>query len=253
MTRVIFEDWLKKLNSKMKRNKRFILLFLDNCSAHSKLSTYSNIRIEFLPPNTTSKLQPLDQGIIRSFKRFYRTEIVRFLIDCLKNGKEPKIKLLMAMKYARKAWLSVSEETVKNCFRKSHFLKDEFQETEPAIPDPDEWQVFRKTVSFEEYVSVDDNVTISGILSNEEIVAATGVEVDGQEEEEDDDDDVIVINKPTREEALQAITLIQNYFQYGIVVSDRDQDMVYGIERTITNYVPNDAKQSNLDSFLNAK
>lgn len=127
MTRVIFENWLKKLNSKMKRNKRFILLFLDNCSAHSKLGTYSNIRIEFLPPNTTSKLQPLDQGIIRSFKRFYKTEIVRFLIDCLNNGKEPKIKLLMAMKYARKAWLSVSEETIKNCFRKS--LCDRHQQT----------------------------------------------------------------------------------------------------------------------------
>lgn len=158
----------------------------------------------------------------------------------------------MAMKYARKAWLSVSQETIKNCFRKSHFLNDGDQETEPVIPEPDGWQVFRPTVAFEDYASVDDNVTISGKLSNQEIMAATGVKVDGQEEEEDDDDNVVVINKPTREEALQAITLIQNYFQYGIVVSDQEQDMVYGIERTISNYVPNDAKQTNLDSFLNA-
>ena len=40
---------------------------MDNCSAHNLdriTKNLSQIRVEFLPPNTTSVLQPCDQGII---------------------------------------------------------------------------------------------------------------------------------------------------------------------------------------------
>ena len=35
------------------------------------IKEYSNIRVQYLPPNTTSKLQPLDQGIICVCKMKY--------------------------------------------------------------------------------------------------------------------------------------------------------------------------------------
>jgi hypothetical protein len=43
-------------------------LLLDNASSHNaeNIPTLSNIKVHFLPPNTTSILQPLDQGIIYS-------------------------------------------------------------------------------------------------------------------------------------------------------------------------------------------
>lgn len=41
--------------------------------------TLKNIKMEYLPQNTTSELQPLDQDIIRSFKMHYRKEVVRRL------------------------------------------------------------------------------------------------------------------------------------------------------------------------------
>ena len=42
-------------------------LFLDNFSVHLTKLKFSHIRIEFYPPNCTSLLQHLDQGIIPSF------------------------------------------------------------------------------------------------------------------------------------------------------------------------------------------
>ena len=67
MTQVIYEKILDRINCKLAKQLRKILLIVDNCAAHS-FKKYSNIQIEFLPPNVTSKIQPLDQGIIRAVK-----------------------------------------------------------------------------------------------------------------------------------------------------------------------------------------
>ncbi|GFT75932.1 tigger transposable element-derived protein 6 [Trichonephila clavipes] len=64
MTTELFNEWLVSLNSDMKREKRHILLFLDNCTVHNNVLPLSNVKLRIFPPNSTSKLQPLDQGII---------------------------------------------------------------------------------------------------------------------------------------------------------------------------------------------
>ena len=54
----------------MRIQNRNIILLIDNAPTHILYETthVTNITIEFLPPNTTSHLQPCDQGIINSFK-----------------------------------------------------------------------------------------------------------------------------------------------------------------------------------------
>lgn len=80
MNTALFSSWLSALGKKMKTKKRKILLFIDNCIAHTHLPKLS--KAEILSPNTTSELQPLDQGTIQSFECFYRQEIVsRILSD----------------------------------------------------------------------------------------------------------------------------------------------------------------------------
>ena len=71
----IFADWLNKLNKSMKISNRNILLLIDNAGGHNVNSdlNLSNIKIVYLPPNTTSKLQPLDAGIITIFKCNYKS------------------------------------------------------------------------------------------------------------------------------------------------------------------------------------
>ena len=62
-----FLTWIKDVNQEMKRKWRHILMFLDNASSCGDCQL-SNVTFKFLPANTTSHLQPLDQGIIRAFK-----------------------------------------------------------------------------------------------------------------------------------------------------------------------------------------
>lgn len=68
MTGLLFEEWLRSINEKFKKEERKVCLFIDNCPAHPKVQL-SNIKLVFFPSNCTSKLQPCDQGIIANFKQ----------------------------------------------------------------------------------------------------------------------------------------------------------------------------------------
>ncbi len=68
MTTKIFKDWLLNLDLKIKKQKSQIFMFLDNCSVDNDVPLMSNVKVLFLPPNMTSALQPLDQGIIQNLK-----------------------------------------------------------------------------------------------------------------------------------------------------------------------------------------
>ena len=49
------------INNKMVREDRQLLIILDNVSTYKLDKTYLNIRLEFMMPNTTPQIQPLDQ------------------------------------------------------------------------------------------------------------------------------------------------------------------------------------------------
>ncbi|KAK3916787.1 Tigger transposable element-derived protein 6 [Frankliniella fusca] len=113
------------LDGKMRTQGRRILLLADNCPAHPKdLEFLTNIKAEYLPPNTTSHTQPLDMGIIKVLKQRYRQKLVRRLITLLSRAdsldpKECKINVFQAMHYIAASWDDISKETIQNCFRKA--------------------------------------------------------------------------------------------------------------------------------------
>ena len=83
MTGDILDKILTKLNRRFSLNRRNVALLLDNAGCHSEeiKNKYSNIKIIFLPANTTSKLQPLDLGIIQNFKLHYRKLFLQYIIS----------------------------------------------------------------------------------------------------------------------------------------------------------------------------
>ncbi|CAB5393462.1 unnamed protein product [Rhizophagus irregularis] len=63
MLTTLFQEWLQEFNYQVniKHNNQRVLLLLDNCKSH-KIDNLvlKNVEVCFLPPNTTSKLQPMD-------------------------------------------------------------------------------------------------------------------------------------------------------------------------------------------------
>ena len=75
----IFEESVHKLDQTFRMEGRKIALLIDNCPAHPSVSNLTNVQLVFLPPNTTSVLQPMNQGVIRRLKAHYRGRVIRRL------------------------------------------------------------------------------------------------------------------------------------------------------------------------------
>ena len=72
----IWTNYLQKWDAEL-TNKPPVLLIVDNCSSHLCNVPLKNIRIEYLPPNLSSILQPCDNGTNRSWKCRYRAMLAK--------------------------------------------------------------------------------------------------------------------------------------------------------------------------------
>ena len=118
MTLELLLDWLTAVNNNMKKKNRRILLIVDNCSAHLVVQM-SNIKVVFLPPNTTSKLQSCDAGIIQAVKINYRKKLLRHILmnDCSTASKIAKtVTILDAIIWIKTVWDTLQASTIQKCF-----------------------------------------------------------------------------------------------------------------------------------------
>ena len=125
MNTEIMNELIAKLNHQMRKENRNILLLLDNVSSHSPelVDSYSNVKVVFLPVNTTSKLQPLDAGIIKNFKVHYRRQLLKYTLSRIREGSSEtasaiskSVSVLDAIRWIKQAWEDVSTKTITNCF-----------------------------------------------------------------------------------------------------------------------------------------
>jgi hypothetical protein len=131
MTGMIMEEYLTWFDTKMRGRK--VLLLLDNFSGHELgvelvggLEGLDNTRIAWLPPNTTSHWQPLDQGIIATFKLYYGKQWIAYMLRQYESNKDPNktVSLLKAVQWCRVAWNQyVSAKHIQQCFWKATIIK----------------------------------------------------------------------------------------------------------------------------------
>ena len=77
MTGDIWEARKKEFDSEMRRQHRHVLLIVDNVSSHHRKLNLEHVELAYLPPNVTSKVQPMDKGIIQNTKVLYRTALLK--------------------------------------------------------------------------------------------------------------------------------------------------------------------------------
>ncbi|CAB5384860.1 unnamed protein product [Rhizophagus irregularis] len=118
----LFQEWIREFDHQvgLKHQGQRVLLLLDNCSSH-KLDglTLRYTDVHFLPPNTTSKIQPMDAGVIMSFKRHYRRSHVRLLLRYVEAGnraEDLRMDILQAIRFIIQAWGEINPEVVRNCW-----------------------------------------------------------------------------------------------------------------------------------------
>ncbi len=128
MTCALMEEWLISFNQRMARQNRRVLLFLDNAACHPHIKL-SNVKLIFLPPNTTSHSQPMDQGVIFTFKSHYRRLLLQSLIPKLNacvsiNELAKEISVLDAIQWTATAIKRIQRSTIEKCFLKAGFPTD---------------------------------------------------------------------------------------------------------------------------------
>ena len=141
MTSAFFIQWFNVFDAKMGVKNRKVVLFIDNCPAHSIVSL-CNVELVFFPPNCTSRLQPLDQGTFCQLKHKFHSMLVNVLIWKLATGSSSvKWNVLDAMRTVSVSLQNISAKTINNCFKHAGFAYDNEQchsETK-KMQEPEGW------------------------------------------------------------------------------------------------------------------
>lgn len=228
MTSSIFEEWLSKFNKKIGREGRKVALIVDNCPAHpsSIKSKFKNVELVFFPPNMTSKLQPMDQGIIKNLKFHYRKKILHKIITAIELNQptEKIIDLRECISELAKAWrYEVTETTIKNCFGKAGFTCDlsswEDEDNVQLSELRKMWGQLKVSgnvsdqIELDEFLNVDEDVLVTEYPDDKDILETVREENETNETEIDEDEDETVIQNPSEIAMVNAFETLRCGFQ----------------------------------------
>ncbi|POW06416.1 hypothetical protein PSHT_10385 [Puccinia striiformis] len=241
---------------------------IDNFAGHiAPPEGLKHIELQFLSPNLTSHVQPLDAGIINTFKSHYRR---RFMSNAIRNfnldvtiANIYTIDQLSAMRLSRLSWNSVTRATIKHCWdhtgitgRANQLSKD----TDMMLANS---ELESETSRLETLGIVNESNRMSiadllnpagetqdvGLLSSEEIfeLHQEAQAIDNKNPETEPDP----VPKPTLREIRSALATTFNYIHHdNSPLADELQNLLDRYSQQIDSTSIKNAQQLSLDSFF---
>jgi hypothetical protein len=212
------------------------ILTLDNCPVHpeSSLLVSGNVCVVYLPPNCTSIIQPMDQGILRSLKCYYRQQLMQKLIVVCNRGQgadrfKKEFNIKDAIWNLAKAWTGVTAATLKNAWH-NLWPARMFEEYDESPPDflgfivGDKKRLVSEIMEFakgstnnaltkgleiediEKWMEIDNEAPVMNQLTDREIVEMV-LELDHENcEASENDDHEADTNRPSIDHCIELIT-----------------------------------------------
>jgi hypothetical protein len=245
MNQTIFKTWFfdvfipsVRQYQNEKRLPTKAVLLLDNAPSHPSesqlISEDGQIFVHYLPPNVTSLIQPMDQGVISSLKRRYKKIFLRFLLEenCAGSMKETlKMWTIKDAIFAvSEAWESLPSKTLKLSWSKileeKEEVEDDFTQENPeeneidtcleiAKSIPDFINVNREDIT--DWLEKDKNEEGYEQLTDSDIVILHGKDMPSQhrDSESDNSDDNLESSeeKIKHLEAIEAVDTLIKFFE----------------------------------------
>ena len=206
-TMTIFEDWfVSQVRSHLisiGQEPKAILL-IDNCPTHPMVlvSDCKLIKCHFLPPNTTSKIQPQDQGIASVKKRFKTITLKKFFASYSNNPTDKNPHKTFYDDYTIKdalfnladVWRNTTQCTLKNAWHKLGINLET-----PAIEDVIEvpMQTYFSKSEISSWINADDGPGWDTSEPSSKEIIDQVTNPNDEAEEEDDEAEEISHTPPT--------------------------------------------------------
>ena len=273
----VMQEWFHSFYKHIGTQRRVVLL-LDNFSAHLSALDYapppSNIKVVFLPSNSTSIYQPLDQGIIRNLKHHYRKKWMRWMINMMDRGIDPtqRMSLYYTLHWITQTWRhDVLDETIWKCFTKSTVIGSNTNDID--ISQSEDLQLG------DLYTQVTDRLPGTEVMELEEFLDPPGEDFDVEEPDlsdiiidfsgenasgvcsdtqdiEDDQDEYIFgppPNIPSRVEAVEYIDKALQFAQHQEGITERDLRDLERIGHLFSRLQIDGRKQKKVDDYFGPK
>lgn len=255
-----------------------ILLIVDNCSAHPEILNKENFQILFLPPNCTSLIQPMDQGILRALKCRYKNDFLHRMLNFINKGKSicefiKEYNIKDAIWCAANAWQNVNKDILRHGWRNLMptiiFFDDEEEEQQEFegfttsknaemisnllgyckenIPD-----ISLTADDIDEVIHADDDSPIIGKLTDDEIRRMALGEMSDTESESDDENKTSESKMPIDDIVNNLDNAIKGLEQRDFI-SEQEIMSLYKIKEKLVCYKRNSMKQLTINDMFKKK
>ena len=248
MTSEIFSSWLIRLDRRFLRMEKKVALVLDNASCHpqSVQSVLKSIKLIFLPPNTTSMIQPMDQGIIADFKKKF---MHLYVTDTLIENKPWDI--LKACHTVAAAWSNVLPQSISNSFRHCGFTHTPAPPAELDEDDIPLAQLIRSSAptitpdELDAFLHADDNLLTCAPYEIEDVVQTITAQESSDESDSED-----LPESPTWGDVAEAVHTMKTFFVHQNRANGVGWEHLCKAENEARRLFLNSMKQKTITSFF---